>query len=97
MHGQSKANQYLKRIKPFYSNLIAEGKMLDKSKESFFKDYLGYGKDYWTQLYKKNDLRKVFYVVVEFLEEVKELKEDKLKLEKQLNELLKNNTNLTKK
>lgn len=89
MFGESKANQYLKRIKPFYSNLVSQGKMKDPSRESFFKDYLGYSKNYWIKFYEKNDLRKVFYVVAELLEELRQIKEDRDRLEKQLNELLK--------
>lgn len=89
MRGTSKTFLYLKRIQPFYDNLVKLGKMKEASKESFFSDYLGYGKDYWIKLYSKSDLRKVFYVVIELLEEVKELKEDRIKLEKQLDELLK--------
>ena len=45
--------------------------------QSFFKDYLGYGKTYWIKLYEKNDLRKVFYVIADLLEEVKQLRENK--------------------
>jgi polyhydroxyalkanoate synthesis regulator phasin len=89
MRGTSKTYQYLIRVKKFYSDLVDQGKMKEPTRESFFRDYLGYGKTYWIKLYEKNDLRKVFYVVAELLEEVKELKEDRNKLEKQLNELLK--------
>ena len=89
MRGTSKTYQYLTRVKKFYPNLVSEGKMKNPTRESFFKDYLGYGKTYWIKLYEKNDLRKVFYVVAELLEEVKKLREDRDNLEKQLNELLK--------
>lgn len=89
MRGTSKTYQYLIRIKEFYSDLVEQGKMKEPTKESFFKDYLGYGKTYWIKLYEKNDLRKVFYVVIELLEEIKDLREDRDNLEKQLNELLK--------
>ena len=89
MRGTSKTYQYLTRIKEFYPDLVSKGKMKEPNKEYFFKDYLGYGKTYWIKLYEKNDLRKVFYVVAELLEEVKKLKEDRNKLEKQLNEFLK--------
>jgi hypothetical protein len=89
MRGTSKTYQYLARIKEFYPDLVSKGKMKEPTRESFFGDYLGYGKTYWIKLYEKNDLRKVFYVVAELLEEVKELREDRRRLEKQLNELLK--------
>jgi len=89
MRGTSKTYQYLIRIKEFYSNLVDQGKMKEPTKESFFRDYLGYGETYWIKLYEKNDLRKVFYVVADLLEEVKELQEDRDNLEKQLDELLK--------
>ena len=89
MRGTSKAFLYLKRVKTFFPNLVEEGKMKEANRESFCRDYLGYGRTYWIKFYQKNDLRKVFYVVAELLEEVKELKKDKARLEKQLNELLK--------
>jgi hypothetical protein len=89
MRGTSKTYQYLVRIKKFYSDLVSQGKMKEPTKESFFKDYLGYGKTYWIKLYEKNDLRKVFYVVADLLEEVKKLQKDRDNLEKQLDELLK--------
>jgi hypothetical protein len=89
MRGTSKAFLYLKRVKTFFPSLVEEGKMKEPNRESFFGDYLGYGRTYWIKLYEKHDLRKVFYVVIELLEEVKELKEDRARLEKQLNELLK--------
>jgi hypothetical protein len=89
MRGTSKTYQYLIRIKEFYSGLVDEGKMKEPTRESFFADYLGYGKTHWIKLYQKNDLRKVFYVIIELLEEVKKLKEHRNRLEKQLNELLK--------
>lgn len=82
MRGTSKTYQYLARIKEFYPDLVSKGKMKEPTRESFFGDYLGYGKTYWIKLYEKNDLRKVFYVVAELLE-------DRRRLEKQLNELLK--------
>jgi hypothetical protein len=89
MRGTSKTYQYLVRIKKFYSDLVSQGKMKEPTKESFFKDYLGYGKTYWIKLYEKNDLRKVFYVVADLLEETKQLRENKDNLEKKLDELLK--------
>lgn len=89
MRGTSKTYQYLVRIKKFYSDLVSQGKMKEPTKESFFKDYLGYGKTYWIKLYEKNDLRKVFYVIADLLEEVKQLRENKDNLEKKLDELLK--------
>lgn len=95
MFGESKTNLYLKRVRPFYKDLVEQGKMKEPNKQSFFKDYLGYSKHYWIKLYEKNDLRKVFYVVVELLEEIQRLKGDKIKLEKQLNEIIKTN-NLNK-
>ena len=67
MRGTSKTYQYLVRIKKFYSDLVSQGKMKEPTKESFFKDYLGYGKTYWIKLYEKNDLRKVFYVIADLL------------------------------
>jgi RNA binding exosome subunit len=89
MRGTSKAFLYLKRVKTFFPNLVEQGKMKEPNRESFFGDYLGYGRTYWIKLYEKRDLRKVFYVIVELLEEVKELKEDRARLEKQLNKFLK--------
>ena len=89
MRGTSKTYQYLVRIKKFYSDLVSQGKMKEPTRESFFKDYLGYGKTYWIKLYEKNDLRKVFYVVADLLEETKQLRENKDNLEKKLDELLK--------
>lgn len=89
MRGTSKTYQYLVRIKKFYSDLVSQGKMKEPTKESFFGDYLGYGKTYWIKLYEKNDLRKVFYVVADLLEERKQLRENKDNLEKKLDELLK--------
>jgi hypothetical protein len=89
MRGTSKTFLYLKKVETFYFDLVKQGKMKEPTKESFFKDYLGYGKTYWIKLYEKNDLRKVFYVVAELLEEVKNLRKGKNNLEKQLNELLK--------
>jgi hypothetical protein len=89
MRGTSKTFQYLTRIKAFYPDLVSQGKMKEITKESFFGDYLGYGRTYWIKFYEKNDPRKVFYVVADLLQEVRQLKDDKVKLEKQLDELLK--------
>ncbi len=87
--GNTKVYEYIRNIMPFLKELVEKGRISEPTKEAFFSEYLGYSKTHWLKLYNKASIRKVFYVILELMQECRKLKEDVKRLERQLNEITK--------
>lgn len=84
--GNTKVYGYMERAKRHFKRLCEEKKMPNEERESFFGDFLGCNPTSYKSWYKSG-IKRIYFVVIELLEEIEKHRERIRILEKQLNEI----------
>jgi polyhydroxyalkanoate synthesis regulator phasin len=86
--GKTIVYDFLERIEVHFPYLVKAGKMRAPNRKWFFEDFLGCGQTTYRNWWN-NGIKRIYFIVLFLLEEIKEHKSRIEILEKQLNELTK--------
>tara|TARA_R110000868_G_scaffold17344_1_gene76319 strand:- start:4888 stop:5166 length:279 start_codon:yes stop_codon:yes gene_type:complete len=86
--GKTRVYEYTERAEPHFERLYIENKIPTAERESFFSVFLGCNPTSYKSWYKSG-IKRIYYVILELLEEIEEHRKRIKILEEQLEEITK--------